>query len=747
MTACHRSITDRSAIDFSKLHMPIKNVINSAASALAKAVAKPIRADKAGAVFDTATAHGRIGSTPVSSSRGQNTSAVDAFPGKLGHERNRSSSREEAQKFHWDRFVSGQDVKTFTSANEATRRSARAILEGHPQQIQLEHQLLGSMSSSTKEQGSVPVRFARIEDFPQYRELYESKKNTKALVSVGGPAAIDTAVLASLIDDVRDKVGENLYITRDYNESNVAHSASQLHVRHGTALNADPHLTGHRLIWTFLKRNVLGLTAEEVNDSDFRKVDLPFASLSKEKIAIYLGNEFNWAWQALRGQFRDAGVLNEHDLNRLESALSQDVLHLIEQVSGVVLSSSAEVVPENSISIHVDLSASGHKATLHENEELDKRVGVKSSPLSRDEMVATFGPQASAFHGATRYHGDGHLLFEAQRKNLDILAANGGTYLEAQVSKVLFAQDDAGHARLAGMVTTDGQYHYASHGHISLGYKADFGFADSGMSGGLRSMLNMVENALFPAIPGYHVTTATGVSANVIFDLDKNPILKATVDQFGTLPQTAVTNSHWTMIARKGSQMLVRMTGGGMTGRETYNPAYFLNLLANTERIFGKEIVTDVLSTYGCPRSVNARNSTEFFHAANLLVSYGKGGTGNTKRHAEAAMALSTLDPDFKAAARQFLDEFANKSGQPLGQVVENVHQQAVAMGFIQEGQSHFDRRLGYDHSLSEAEVVGISMMLVALTIGAAFALDKPSDDDGAGAELTDTATSISMSR
>jgi hypothetical protein len=87
----------------------------------------------------------------------------------------------------------------------------------------------------------------------------------------------------------------------------------------------------------------------------------------------------------------------------------------------------------------------------------------------------------------------------------------------------------------------------------------------------------------------------------------------------------------------------MRMTGGGNTGSEDYNPAYFLNIIANTRRIFGDNLV-GILSTYGCPRSVNSRNSTEYSLLTNdFIVSYGKGGTGNTKRYTEAAFNLMLL--------------------------------------------------------------------------------------------------------
>ena len=87
----------------------------------------------------------------------------------------------------------------------------------------------------------------------------------------------------------------------------------------------------------------------------------------------------------------------------------------------------------------------------------------------------------------------------------------------------------------------------------------------------------------------------------------------------------------------------MRITGGGNIDSEEYNPSYFLNVIANTRRIFGDDLV-GILSTYGCPRSINSKNTTEFAKIAyGGIISYGKGGTGNTKRHVEATIGLAML--------------------------------------------------------------------------------------------------------
>ena len=72
-------------------------------------------------------------------------------------------------------------------------------------------------------------------------------------------------------------------------------------------------------------------------------------------------------------------------------------------------------------------------------------------------------------------------------------------------------------------------------------------------------------------------------------------------------------------------------------------PTYFLNLCSATRHIFGDAFV-GVVASYGCVRAINYKNTTQFAKIADgLVISYGKGGTGNTKRASEAYKALKYL--------------------------------------------------------------------------------------------------------
>jgi hypothetical protein len=177
------------------------------------------------------------------------------------------------------------------------------------------------------------------------------------------------------------------------------------------------------------------------------------------------------------------------------------------------------------------------------------------------------------------------------------------------------------------------------------------------------------------------MTTATGVSINAVFKKTAN---------FGEI---SVTNSHWTKIAENEEYAIVRITGGGNTGLEEYNPAYALNVLANTRRIFGDNLI-GIISAYGCSRAVNAKNSTEWsILAKGFIVSYGKGGTGNTKRHFEAMKALSKLG--FLQELVEFCNQYRSKRGGRLGDKFREIAE-ISSKNFLYNNINKTKKRMGF---------------------------------------------------
>ena len=174
------------------------------------------------------------------------------------------------------------------------------------------------------------------------------------------------------------------------------------------------------------------------------------------------------------------------------------------------------------------------------------------------------------------------------------------------------------------MEFTDGEFVPANKMHLSLGYKSKYRIRNSNF--------NPLLTQIFPA---------TGVSTNYL--LKQTPYFKKLIKERGRKINLSLMNSHWTIIDYDDEYALVRATAGGNTGTEQYMPSYFLNLTTNTRNIFGEAFI-GVVSSYGCTRSINYKNSTQFADLADgLVISYGKGGSGVTKKTTEAYKALKYL--------------------------------------------------------------------------------------------------------
>ena len=131
-----------------------------------------------------------------------------------------------------------------------------------------------------------------------------------------------------------------------------------------------------------------------------------------------------------------------------------------------------------------------------------------------------------------------------------------------------------------------------------------------------------------------------------------------------------------------------------------------------------------VLSTYGCPRAINARNSTEFVEVAKgLVVSYGKGGTGVTKGHYEAVQGLMMLG--FEEEVVDYFNKFQGRNGKPLGDEISEVYGHVKDVEFIHENIERTNRRMGYDKSTSMEERIAAGILLAALAYTLAKSLKK----------------------
>jgi hypothetical protein len=636
-------------------------------------------------------------------------------------------SLREFTDLHIEKQNQNKKLKGFNTKDSATINLAQNIIKNLPEYKKIgsspmpkstsnffEQNILNQPTPLTKETGSIKIIISDINDFPQYLKEQQKNIGKSVMVCIGGPAAEDQTVLASMIGDVRKKLEDVIYITRDYQESNVNHSAKQSHARHGNALNADKNLTGHSILPVIIMRKLLGVDPKDVLHPDYLKIDIEF-TIDPKKLRIYFANELNWLKQEYK---RRNGQLTEHDINRLESVLSQQIMHMVEKQSGLELSGNFNKIPEDSSAIHVTFTKENDDEVQHENKEF-ARVGIKSKSLDSKEKELFFGDNKDIY-GAYKYFGDTHLKFNTHDMNREFAQNNGSRWIESEeVSRIFVKKNPWKEAQLVGILTKSGEYIFANKMHFTGGYKVEYDFDKESQArfqdGGLRSFINKIEDSWGLQKPlNNDITTATGVSANAIFK--KSDRLKRIIEKYGSTGEIAVTNSHWTMIAQNDDYIIMRMTGGGNTGSEEYDPSYFLNIIANTRRIFGDDLI-GILSTYGCPRAMNGKNATEFTRfAEGGIISYGKGGTGNTKRHTEAAFGLLMVGFD-KEIVRYF-NQFNSEQGKLLGDELVEIYKHSQKVRFFHDNITKTSRRMGYDQTFSLEEMVAIGSFIALLSYG-----------------------------
>ena len=397
--------------------------------------------------------------------------------------------------------------------------------------------------------------------------------------------------------------------------------------------------------------------ADAIENASYRKIHVKF-TLDPEKLEIYLGNEINWLRQKFRKYFTG---LDQHDLNRLESVTSAEIMRNIESQLQEIMGTEFKILVGNersnprSSSIHTALTEDEVDETRVENSHLAD-IDIESHELSRDEIKELFGDNANIL-AAFSYPGDGHIPMEYHAQVREAVTKLGQQWMEPSEVKKIFLYNKDGKLALAGALIEEGgerNFIPADKMHFTGGYMSEL-FYGSEIDG-----VKVLSNP---------TTVATGVSINAI--LKRTPEINKFIKEFGSTGQIAVTNSHWTLLAKGDDEVIIRITGGGNTGSEEYNPNYFLNVIANTNKIF-QDALIGVIRSYGCPRSINSINSTQFEKIAEgLLVSYGKGGTGNTKRFAEAVIGLDALGYGEEVA--EYFSQFKNYAGENMGAVIKDM--------------------------------------------------------------------------
>lgn len=654
-------------------------------------------------------------------------------------------SVEQSLKFHVDQSLKlDGDVKTYLTDDFQTIKTAEKVIDGYVAEKELNQShkqfltnlILGKKEDESDEKGSKFLYISPIEG-SEYEESHKKHLETskkKKIAHVGGPAAVDGTLLSAMIPDLSEKI-DTIFVGAGYELTNQSNSAAQVHARHGNALNADDALTGHALLPAVIKRGILKVLIggaseleDAVDNAGYRKIHIKF-TLDPEKLGIYVGNEVNWAKQKFRKAITGS---DQHDLNRIESVVSEKIMYLVQEELSKKLGEEFKIIEgngicnQNSSSIHVALTESETEEARIENKHLAE-INIGSVELSRERIEELFGDNKNIL-AAFSYSGDGHIPLENHARTREVVSGVfGEEWLEPAFVKRVFVGNDNGKARIAGMLVMEDEaekFIPVDGMHFTGGYTARLVHDNPIGSVELeKKMVAQIANQTLDFVKGFGVeisdefaekftkaadnladryigeavstpmTVATGTSINAIFR--RTPEINKFIKEFGNNGQIAVTNSHWTELAKDDEPLIIRITGGGNTGSEKYNPNYFLNVIGNTDRIFADALV-GVVRSYGCPRAINAINSTNFEEIAEgFVVSLGKGGTGNTKRFSEAVIALALLGYEDEVVG--YFNKFQDDEGRNLGEQIQKmVHDFKQEDAFFQRSTDRTSAKMGY---------------------------------------------------
>jgi len=224
----------------------------------------------------------------------------------LGKQRNpeQMDSVQKMLREHIEASLDKRDLKTVLTKDQKTIELAQKIIadyikqEGLTEDVQeyLEKMIIAPKEDNVNQKGSITVLIEPIEDSGYEKSWHEQKKlqdqkGKKRMICVGGPSAIDQALLASTIPQIAAQT-DVVYISAGHWYSNLVNSALQFHARHGNALNASDALSGHALLASLVARKIIGLinnkaqALEAIENPAYCKIDVKF-TLNPEKLRIY----------------------------------------------------------------------------------------------------------------------------------------------------------------------------------------------------------------------------------------------------------------------------------------------------------------------------------------------------------------------------------------------------------------------------------------------------------------------------
>ena len=491
-----------------------------------------------------------------------------------------------------------------------------------------------------------------------YEHLYDT---TNLSVYAGGPGSMVGAALNSIISTTRPSCGKLgkpskvMYVTYDFEHSNARSSAYYFHVRHSNALNADPLVRGHRILYQFMRRKLISREQliVEARKLPYLKVDLSLHSILSDathclrtvrilsgglwhtmwNVAVEKVNPMHTDWVRNRSYSQNSVCI----LRYLESAASQlGVCSTTgEKPSLLVGTESDTASPE---AIHVVFDEEGAKHTEKDNAMVFKTNQIKSRTLTEAELTQVMDGDKGQIYKAYVYPGDGRITANMNLVLRDIVEKSGNSWREGVAVESVFVDSNGVRGvEFHNAVTGETWYQPCSSVVLSLGYTSSYEFElpqRSSLGSSARCMLSFLERKLGFLRPVPSTITAAGCSGYFLVK--------------GRIPIVGAQNSHWTEVAYSPEKdiTLAKLTGGGNIGSEHIPATYVLNNLEHLRKLFGDRLI-DVLSIDSCPRAVNPQNDVQFYQITpGFVISLGLGGTGMTKSGANGALSYLLSHPE-----------------------------------------------------------------------------------------------------
>ena len=494
---------------------------------------------------------------------------------------------------------------------------------------------------------------------------YEHLHDTANLsIYAGGPgsmvgAALDSVTSSTCLHPNR-KQTKVMYVTYDFEHSNARSSAYYFHVRHSNALDADPLVRGHRILYYFLQRQLISQEQliAEARKLPYLKVDLSLSGITSNAThflrttGILAGGLWHTMWNVMIEKVNP--MHTDWVRNRSYSQNSACVLRYLEsaavqlgvksggggRLSLLVGTESDTVTPE---AIHVVFDEEGARHTETDNAMVLKTNQIRSHELTETELTQIMGGDKGQIYKGYIYPSDGRIPADMNLVLRDIVEKSGNCWREGVAVESVFVDNKGVRGvELRDIVTGEKWYQPCSSIVLSLGYTSRYEFEapqrSAYLSGQVRYIFSSLKRKLGFRSPVPDTTTAAGCSGYFLVK--------------GKIPIIGAQNSHWTEVAYSPEKniTLAKLTGGGNIGSEHIPATYALNNLEHLRKLFGDRLI-DVLSVDSCPRAINPQNDVQFYQVTpGFVISLGLGGTGMTKSGANGALSYLLSHPEAKAS-------------------------------------------------------------------------------------------------